>query len=445
MAPIVLSAAEREAALLKPGSDIQFLFEKQEVPEDIQAIFYHVGITTIQKLASFADNVADLKQVLKDDFDLDSARNIQSRVQVGSCCCAYSIAVQRAGKQAEIEGELDAKRVAKPLPASDFTAMRRTWEAKWWTLSERWVPARSYLEKRADELEQGELRAEPLTEVICREEDNPDLMVPVWNSTGNLTVRKASCTAPEPANSEQLRYRITLMGHCIMFLALRHSNRTYLQGLSPQLFSDYLEYLLGDFVWTLTARSAEGHTLGAPAWAQVVSYEWQIRRKAYCDMQKSGINLRDALTAAWNCPITKERYFTTPLALTSTMGNKRGPDPQWPGQGRGQGSGGGSGGGRGQGQGRGKAGGRGRKGGGKGGGKGRKGGKGGGKGGCAARTPDGQMICFAYNSEEGCKLGQCNFLHVCGLCFAKGHPLYQCSGNGGRLPGETQGKGAGTN
>ena len=435
---IVLTALELQEALAKGGADIKYLFDKEEVPLRIQGVFYHIGVTSVSKLARFAENITDLKAVLKSDFDLDATRSIQERVTAAGCCCAFANAAARADKQAEIEGDLDAKRVAKPLPASDFQAMRRTWESKWWALSERWVPARSYLEKRADELEQGDLRAEPLTEVICREEDNPDLMVPVWNSSGSLTVRKASCTAPEPANSEQLRYRITLMGTCIMFLAMRHSNRAHLQGLTPQLFNDYLEYLLGEFVWNLTAKSADGHTLGAPGWHQVLLYDLQIRKKAYSDMATTGSSLKDALGEAWRCPVTKERYFTTPLALSSSFGSSPASSKrpaefqdelksnrQRTGRGKGKGRGGGQSKGSGQGKGRGK----------KGKGKG---------GGCAPRTPDGRVVCFSYNNATGCTLPRCNFLHVCGICFAN-HPMYQCTGNNGRHSAETQGGGPGAN
>ena len=76
MAPIVLTPAEKISATELGGADIKFLFEKQEVDLDTQAIFYHIGVRTISKLASFADSTTDLKQVLKDTFDLDPAHSL---------------------------------------------------------------------------------------------------------------------------------------------------------------------------------------------------------------------------------------------------------------------------------------------------------------------------------------------------------------------------------
>jgi len=111
--------------------------------------------------------------------------------------------------------------------------------------------------------------------------------------------------------------------------------------------------------------------------------------------------------------VIKERYFTTPLALGSA--NKRPlPPPADPGRltkrelrtlynqkGKGKGKG----------RGKGKEG---------------KAGKGAGAEGCAAQTPDGKRICFAFNNKaEPCSRKKCAYLHVCGRCF-KDHPLWRC-------------------
>ena len=46
--------------------------------------------------------------------------------------------------------------------------------------------------------------------------------------------------------------------------------------------------------------------------------------------------------------------------------------------------------------------------------------------GCASKTNDGQDICFRFNSEQGCDMAKCRFVHVCGVCFAKGVPMHSC-------------------
>ena len=159
--------------------------------------------------------------------------------------------------------------------------MKEAWETRFWALEDNETPACSYLEKRADELEQGGFRAETLRTIIRRDEEDPDNMVPVWDFLGNVKLRKAVGTTAEPNNPEQLRKRLALMGVGLMMLGMRHTNRAELQGMTPQLFQSYLNYLLGNYVWMLLAKDPLGRTASCPSWLQILSYEFQIRKKAY--------------------------------------------------------------------------------------------------------------------------------------------------------------------
>ena len=54
-----------------------------------------------------------------------------------------------------------------------------------------------------------------------------------------------------------------------------------------------------------------------------------------------------------------------------------------------------------------------------------KGGKGSSKArGCASQTNDGQDVCYRFNSEQGCDMAKCRFVHVFGVRFAKGVPMH---------------------
>ena len=47
---------------------------------------------------------------------------------------------------------------------------------------------------------------------------------------------------------------------------------------------------------------------------------------------------------------------------------------------------------------------------------------------CPAKTPEGELVCFRYNTTAGCKAKPCRFVHCCGICFAKGdqaHPWFR--------------------
>eukprot|EP00435_Cladocopium_sp_Y103_P074484 s15_g49.t1 len=255
------------------------------------------------------------------------------------------------------------------------------------TLEERLIPAKEFMEKKLQEVESGDYRAEDLTEVVSREEVDPDSLVPQWDAKGTLSVRRGATRVKEPGNPEALRHRLTVLRNAWQMLSLRHTNRPELQGDYVKTFEDLKDYLLGDHVYGLHARDAEGLTLAAPPFSLVLSYEKAVRKEAAKRMNQEGTPFPAALRAAWRDPLTKERYFTTPLALVAKRpsappaGSREDPstkkqrfEPK---------------GGKGKGQGKGKQ-----------------------MPGCATHNKAGVPICYRFNTVgEKCKQKKCKFAH----------------------------------
>ena len=66
---------------------------------------------------------------------------------------------------------LEAKGLPKELSLSDGNTMREAFEAKWWELEDDQVPSKAYLERKLNEIEVGNYKAELLTEVLKHTED----------------------------------------------------------------------------------------------------------------------------------------------------------------------------------------------------------------------------------------------------------------------------------
>ena len=412
MPRVVITEAEGNKALEAAGTDLKYLFSRHEVSIDNQKLFYHHGVITLEKLSNFAKDRDDLAVVLKEHWELDSDRSLDERVQVAAITCAFSNAKTRSQRAAEVDAEYDTLQWSRPVVAGEWAAMRSAMEKRYGHLEDKIYPSKEYMEKKLAEIEGGEYRAEDLTEVVSKEEFEPDGVVPIWDSKGRLAMRKASAKVPEPANAEELRRRLSIWKNAMVMTSLKHSNRHELQGAWEETVEQYKDYLLGEYVYGLSAKDAEGQTFAAPPWKLVIAYDYEkaIRKQAVKLTNTEGKPLTVALKMAWKDATVKERNFTTPLALYAKRPLppwREQPAQKWPTTDKG---------------GKGKEKGKGKKG---------KGKKGKGKGSsshCATHTPDGELICFRYNTPgEKCKMSKCKYRHVCGICYSDKHPLYECN------------------
>ena len=228
------------------GADLKFLFARQQVSIENQRLFFHHAITSVDKFSTIAKDRDDLVKVLKDHWDIDQERSLGDRVQVAAIVCAWKQATSRVEKAAEYDAEFEVQDRAKPLVPSEWTTMRQALERRYGHMDDKLVPAKEYIEKKLAEVEAGEYRSEQLSEVVSKDEVDPDTVVPVWDSKGRMTMRRGSSKVPDPTNAEELRRRLTIMRNALFLISVRHTNRAELQGDYDRVFEDYKSYLLGE-------------------------------------------------------------------------------------------------------------------------------------------------------------------------------------------------------
>ena len=411
----VLTAEEKAAALQGANADFLFLLGKQDITDDNQAVICHLGVNTVEKFANIATDRADLVGFLRDHVGLDVAASLAARVQVASIVCAWRNANTRVQKTAEIEAEAGTKEFTKPIVNSEWMAMRAGLDRMEGKVDDKAIPSKEYLEKKLQEIEAGDYRAEALTEVVSKDEVDPDVLHPQWDARGTLTIKRGASRVEEPQTPEALRRRLTVMQHAFQMVSLRHTNRPEIQGDYPKAFAEFKDYLLGEYVYGLNSQDEHGRTVATPPWGLILSYERAVRKEAMKRTNADGIPIPVALKQAWKDPTVKERHFVTPLALhmkRPSLQNPPGDNPnKWH--------------------------------------KSEEKGKGKGKfkkgrstlPNCASHMPDGTPVCFRFNTPgEKCKEKKCKFKHACGLCFGA-HPLFKCTA-GNKQPNDTQGSGA---
>ncbi|CAE7693021.1 DSK1, partial [Symbiodinium necroappetens] len=212
------------------------------VTADVQAKLYDNSIDTVAKFAAFVSDAADLRDVLKTDLGMDPASSLSLRAQAASLMVAWETAKARVKTQAEAEATNEVREWAKPIPQTDYIAMRQAYATQFGDLEDKHIPAKEYIEKKLHELETGEFRAEPLTEVISRDEVDPDVLLPRWNASGTLSIAKGGSRTTAPSGPEQLRLRLTVLQNALIMIKLKHPGRAELADVTFAVFERYQAY-----------------------------------------------------------------------------------------------------------------------------------------------------------------------------------------------------------
>ena len=160
------------------NADLLHLFARSGVPGEIQQKFGQAGMTSLQTFSAMFEDEADLRKVLKEDFDLDSSKGLQERVNISKVVIAWETSKGRVAKMHELEGEAETRREPKRLPMPDHKAMKEHFKKAHWELAERDTPAPRWMEKRFEMIEKNDLRAECLTDVLNVLEEDDQLATP---------------------------------------------------------------------------------------------------------------------------------------------------------------------------------------------------------------------------------------------------------------------------
>ena len=423
----------QDRALIKDrcSSDLSFLWIDSAVSLRVQAQLVGLGYVSVKLFTGLADSKTEVRAALLADLQLDPGAQPPAgpaaRVQVAAVLSAWSSAAEMVTRESQLRAEAKTLGVTRSITVPEQRAMKRIFESAHGPLPEGETPSNDYLSAKLEEVEQDHPTASTMDDITSAEEAETSTMTTCVDLSNRIVVTKKRGKGRLPSDPHEFQLKLRIEASTWIFIGAKFSNKAYLQGITPQVFSRYCDHFLGKKCLAMDLPQADGSMDRLhPAWTLVLHYELQCRKRAFQLVRDTDATLVQALEAAISCPELKELHFTWPCALSASAGRKaKTPawDPSLPPPALPPGA---------------KwkrpkkkpkvEGGDFQAGKGKGGGKGDKGGKapkGASKGDLVSVTPDGRQLCFAYSSAEGCRTEGCERVHACRVKGCLGlHPMH---------------------
>ena len=279
------------------------------------------------------------------------------------------------------------------------------------------------LERRLEEIEEGSFTAVPLCEVISCDKAGDESTI-IQEVGSNIRIRKSPKSISDPHTTEEFRSRIKTLAISYIIAAYKHTSRLWLRTATHSVWTKYVEWILSNEIG-LYATDTDGLSIRS-SWSNVLIYEYQIRKLLCRKVLYESKDFETALEESRLDLSLKERYFITPTAMAAAASRGGGKAAALNAL---------------------------TKGGGKGNEKGLskkqrkaekraagvpeseiapKAAKGNAKGkdrrSKSRMTPDGRIVCTAFNTLVGCTYAaSCKFVHCCSKCYDASHTAMTCT------------------
>ena len=369
----------------------------------------------------FADDRAALRTIIRTEIvnpaeaGLTAAQSSSASLIVNQLVASWMAATQKTAEDVRVTADAKALRLPAMISRTHLIALRKRFETDNGRVPDSIFPCAALLEKRFEEIEEGILTAQPLSEIISVElsvDEHTEI-----DLGSNVRVRKAPKAIALPNTTEEFRNRMKTLAISFVLASYKHGSRVWLKTATMRCFAEYTDYILSDQV-ALFHLDQEGVSVHASR-QTVLIYEHAMRKATCRSVLYDSLDFETALKAAQRDLNIKERFFISPTAILSANGKRRpaaaiaGVPPipvisnkrrkaaervarNKSGSSKGPPSSG-------------------------------SGGKGKGKSKSEnPKTPDGRLICGFYNKAAGCKKEGCTWVHVCSRCY-QNHPAFECT------------------
>ena len=299
------------------------MLESKKIPSEVMAKISEHDVTELTTFTHIADSQASLRSWAKEALGLDTATAPAHATTVAKLVASWEASKKRIAKQDDQEADARASGMPRQTLRGKHLEMRAAYTTKYNNkekLSHGEIPSATYVDSLLDQLEDGELIAEPLTEVTSLEE-NRDEQAPSEIAWGGscLRLKRTKKEVPMPTATEGLRHRHRLMSVKWLMVKTKFPSQRKFQDVTENTFPALTNHILGEKVMGLTFKDASGKVVGGPSWFQCMDYEMQIRKMMLelVNLENKGVG--EAMKLAINDKDLREMHFSTPAGVNAAL------------------------------------------------------------------------------------------------------------------------------
>ncbi len=321
MALVQITVEEAEKGLASLSPELRYMLEEKSVDKEVMALMGHFGVVDGETFAAIASDESSLRLMLKQDFGLDAEGSIGARVRGAKVVNAWRSSRERLKRQAELDADARAEGRPREMPRLSQVGLRRGYEEVHGEVDDSVYPSYAYNNDRVAQIEEGEYKAEALTQVVTFEqagEESGDT-APSLSLTkeGTVKVTRSKTKVPLPKDPEELRERYATMSMHWEIMKLKHPERDVFKHLTPKTWTHLLDYLLGPTVYKY--RTEKGVRL---SWNDLLNYEFEIRKKAMRKVTSHNFTIAEAIKSAMKDDELRSIHFTLALVSSGTRSGR---------------------------------------------------------------------------------------------------------------------------
>ena len=321
---LIISDVEKAQGMANLDSELRFMLEEKKISNDVMSLIGHLGISDMSTLAHIEESEAKFRDMIKTEMGIGSDDGMAARVQVAKLIDVWHAARERnAAKNAEATAARVEGRPRDSL-AHSFVSVRRQYQETHGKFLDTHFPSKDYVQGKIEQLEEGEVKTESLTEIVSVKEAGDDcaedgLMFDMGSRKVAIKTTRSRVRVRPPATTEELRLRYGLMKVQFEIVKSKHPDRLLFDQYDPQIWERFVSYLLGPTIAGYSAHS--GTTL---RWEDLLGYELAMRRAATEAVNDGTSGFTIGLANAMKDGDLKSTYFTLPLTVSGKRGHSSG-------------------------------------------------------------------------------------------------------------------------